>query len=262
MKIHAHFQQKNGGDPTPEWQEIRTGCVTASEFDQFCKADGTLRTGEMPKTYLAQKLFEKWTGRQKVPFFTQAVNNGIIVEEKAAAFASLEYGLDIQHVGFVSSDDDKWGCSPDGLIGFYDQVFSKTAATHYPNDNEGERHSGIEIKCPELSTHIKYLLDGKLPADYVAQVQGSMLVTGCSRWHFLSYPLACYLDGFPPLHLVVERDEEFCENLSDSLAKFLAQLETAWNRLVEINGAPPPPRQKFMRYAEPPPHPETDDLTP
>ena len=249
MKVHAHFQQKNGGDPTPEWQEIRTGCVTASEFDQFAKADGTLRTGEMPKTYLAQKLFEKWTGRQKVPFFTQAVNNGIIVEEKAAAFAALEYGLDIKHVGFVSSDDDKFGCSPDGLIGWGE--LRKDAPTEKGILLTSDR-TGLEIKCPELSTHIKYLLDGKLPSDYVAQVQGSMLVTGCATWHFLSYPLACYLDGFPPLHLVVERDGGFCNNLSGSLEKFLAQYDAAFARLIEINGAPPPPRQKFMRYAETP----------
>ena len=253
MKVHSHFSQKNGGDPTPEWQEIRTGCVTASEFGDFVKADGTLRTGEMPKTYLAQKLFERWTGRQKTPFFTQAVNNGIIVEDKARAFANLEYGLEIREVGFVSSDDDKWGCSPDGLIGWPEFLKDKYTLVGELFGSE----TGIEIKCPELSTHIKYLLAGELPSEYVCQVQGSMLVTGCPRWHFLSYPLACYLDGFPPLHLVVERDSEFCENLAESLAKFLAQYDDAFDRLVEINGAPPPPRQKFIRYQYEPT--QTDD---
>ena len=82
MKVHAHFQQKTGGDPTAEWQKIRTGCLTASEFGEFVDLSGKHRTGEKPKTYMAEKLFERWTGRQKPnEFFSMAVNNGIIVED-------------------------------------------------------------------------------------------------------------------------------------------------------------------------------------
>ena len=119
MIVHAHFQQKNGGDPTEQWVKARTGCVTASEFGDFVDLSGKLRTGEMPKTFMAEKIFERWTGRKKpTNFFTVDVNNGVLVEEKAAAFAALEYGLEIQHVGFVSNDAGTVGASPDGLIGW------------------------------------------------------------------------------------------------------------------------------------------------
>lgn len=237
MKVHAHFLQKNGGDPTEEWNKIRLGKLTASEFDRFVKADGTLRTGEMPETYLCEKLFQRWTGRDKPgKWLSMDVNNGIIVEEKAALFAEMKYGLEIQHVGFASDDDERYGCSPDGLIGW--SGLKTDGPTDYPNGAQGSA-TGIEIKCPALDTHIKYLLGGKLPADYFAQVQGSMFVTGCSSWHFLSYPLACYLDGFPPFHLIVERDDKFCSNLADSLDSFLERYDAAYKTLCEKNGGPP-----------------------
>ena len=241
MKVFANFQQKNGGDPTQQWIEARTGCLTASDFKEFVDLSGELRKGEMPKTYLAEKLFEKWTGRQKpVDFFNVAVNNGVIVEEKAAAFAALEYGLDIQHVGFVSNDAETVGASPDGLIGF--QGLEANEPTIFAD--ELCDLSGIEIKCPNLCTHIKWLLGGKLPNDHLCQVQGSMFVSGCKTWHFLSYPLACYLDGFPPLHMVVERDEKWQANFAESLASFEMMLDEGMSKLVEANGGPPNPRNR------------------
>jgi len=121
MKVHAHFQQKTGGDATQEWLEIRAGKITSSEFYRIVDSEGNLRKGQMPKTYLAEKLAERWTGRASGGFISMAVNNGVIVEEKASAFASLEYGLDIKHVGFVESEKEEdangAGCSPDGLVG-------------------------------------------------------------------------------------------------------------------------------------------------
>lgn len=239
MKVFANFIQKNGGDPTQEWLDMRRGKITASEFHRFVKLDGKLRTGEMPETYLCEKLFERWTGRDKPGgWLSMDVNNGVVVEEKAALFAEMEYGLKIQQAGFVSDDDERFGASPDGLIGWPD--LSNTEPTQYPNDvGKYPFITGIEIKAPALATHIKYLLNDSLPDDYLCQVQGSMFVTGCQTWHFLSYPLACYLDGFPPLHLVVERDEKFCENLAKSLDEFIDRYDKAFEKLCEKNGGPP-----------------------
>ena len=262
MKVHGHYQQKNGGDATEAWIEARTGKITASEFERIVDDDGCLRKGEMPKTYLAEKLAERWTGHGSGGFISQAVNNGIIIEEKAVAFAQLYYGLKIKTVGFVELDDKPVGCSPDGLVG-WGVDFAIDRPTVLPQGcafNFDAGGSGIEIKCPELKTHIGYILAGKLPADYKAQVQGSMFVTGCSTWHFLSYPLACHIDNFPAFHLIIERDDDYQSNLSGALNKFCATYEKAWQKLVEMNGGPPPPRQRMIfstdKYRE---EPETSD---
>jgi hypothetical protein len=240
MKVHAHFLQKNGGDPTEAWKQIRLGKITASDFKEFVCEDGTLRKGERPKSYLYEKLYERWTGRPKPkkPFFNMAMNNGILVEEKALLFAEMEYGLRLQPVGFVSDDDERFGCSPDGLIGW--DGLSETEPTNNPILSA--IGSGIESKSPALDTHMGWILEGGLPSEHVAQVHGCMAITGSKTWHFLSYPLACFLDGFPPLHLVIERDEKFCANLAESLDDFIARYDAAFAILCDLNGGAPKPR--------------------
>jgi hypothetical protein len=240
MIVHGEFQQKNGGDPTDAWNQIRLGKITASGFKEFVCDDGTLRKGERPKSYLYEKLYERWTGRPKPkkPFFNLAMNNGIIVESKAALFAEMEYGISIQQVGFVSDDSERYGCSPDGLIGWVG--LKEHEPTEYLTGLKASL-SGIEIKCGNLDTHMGWIIEEWLPSEHISQVQGSMAITGCQTWHFLSYPLACYLDGFPPLHLIVERDEKFCTNLSESLDAFIKRYDAAFDVLCEKNGGLPKP---------------------
>jgi len=83
---------------------------------------------------------------------------------------------------------------------------------------------GLEIKCPKLSTHLKYLDDGILPTQYIPQVQGSLYVTGYDTWDFLSY-----YPGQDPLLLTIERDEKYIENLRTAIHGFNEKL----NKIVE-----------------------------
>lgn len=46
---------------------------------------------------------------------------------------------------------------------------------------------GLEIKCPKMKTHIKYLLEGGVPTEYIIQVQSALWVTGYETWDFVSY---------------------------------------------------------------------------
>ena len=256
MIIHGEFQQKNGGDATQEWNQIRLGKITASECKRFVQLDGKLRKGDMPRTYLCEKLFERWTGRSKPGgFLSIAVNNGIIVEDKSRAFASLEYGLEIKTVGFVSNNSETCGLSPDGLIGFRD--ISDSVPTNFSNTPDGA--SGFESKSPELATHIDWLLSGELPQEHLCQVQASMFFTDCQSWHFLSYPLACYLDGFPPFHLVVERDGEWQRNFAESVEVFKARYDAEFSKLCDLNGGPPPEFKMPATKPEQPQH-EFDNL--
>src|SRR5208282_4714782 len=102
------------------------------------------------------------------------------------------------------------GASPDGLIG--DDL-------------------GIEIKCPNASTHVKYLLAGKVPDDYIVQVHFSMFVTGFPRWIFMSYRRA-----MPPLILTVERDERIQGQIEEAVESFKSRMDTGWKTLVALNG--------------------------
>ena len=225
MKIH------NVAQGSQEWLDLRAGIPTASEFDCLVSPTGEVRKGGMPKTYVAKKLAEWWQGGPLLEYNTFDMEQGQILEESAKPNFTVETDLEIKNVGFITTDDGRVGCSPDGLIG----------------DN-----SGVEIKCPKIETHVRYLLNGGLPKEYIHQVQGSMWVTGCQTWRFYSFRRR-----LPSLNLVIERDDAFQKAISEALEAFLASFDAGMNRLIEINGGPP----KRPAIAIPQPSPN-DDLIP
>ena len=81
---------------------------------------------------------------------------------------------------------------------------------------------GLEIKCPEPHTHIKYLREGILPKDYIQQVQGSMLVTGLKQWDFLSYH-----PTIKPFLITVDADLEYQEKMNAYIADFVEEMQEA-----------------------------------
>jgi hypothetical protein len=184
-----------------EWHEARRGPIaTASRFGGIC----TPKTGKMgaaARTYAIELLVAElvpphyWT---KPDFQSQAMMNGTNTEREARKYFSFDTGLEVDEVGFIKTDCGRFGCSPDGLIG-------------------GD--SGLELKCPLHTTQVRYLLDGKLPSEYAAQVHGSMLVTKRSSWWFMSYA-----PGLPPLILEVKPDS-YTEALSEALEEFWAMLQ-------------------------------------
>lgn len=200
MKIH---DVKQGSS---EWKALRLGVPTASEFDALVTPEFKPRTGQTPETYLYQKLCEKLLGFAP-DFSAFAVEQGMVLESEAKPFYELTYGVPIRNVGFCTTDDGRIGCSPDGLLG-----------------DDG----GLEIKCPQAHTHLRYLMEGGLPKDYAAQVHGSMFVTGRPWWMFMSYSRQ-----FPPLVVRVERDERIQEALRQTLAAFLVRFD---EKFEQING--------------------------
>lgn len=196
-----------------EWLTARAGIPTASEWDALVSPKFEIRTGEMPKTYLARKVAEAWIGGPLPGWNSIDMDLGKILEDEAKPFYTLTYGHEIQNVGFITSDDGQIGCSPDGLIG---------------------EDGGIEIKCPEAHTHVRYLLSGELPKEYAAQVHGSMYVTGRAWWRFMSYRRR-----FPPFMLQINRDEEIMGIMGEALDEFLSKFQAAMKYLEELNGGPP-----------------------
>lgn len=197
-----------------EWAQARAGIPTASEFDNLISPTWKIRTGEMPKSYLAAKLAEAWLGGPLIGFNVFDVEQGRILEEEARPWLELELNEEIAHPGLCLTDDGRVGCSPDGLL-----------VMHFV---------GVEIKCPQPTAHVKYLLKGEVPPEYLAQIHGGMYVTGFKQWKFLSYSR-----GFPKLLLTVERDEEIQAQIGQALFNFLEDFSKGFERLCDINGGPP-----------------------
>lgn len=194
-----------------EWFKLRAGCATASDFDQLVTPEFEIRKGEMPKTYLAGKLAEAWIGTP-LPRFVSSweQEQGQILEDFAVPWYELKYGCDIRRVGFISSDDHRIGCSPDGLLG---------------------DDCGIEIKCLQMPHHTKVLLNGGLPKEFAVQVQTSLFVTGFKLWKFVAYSRQ-----LPCMVLDVAPNPEHQKQVGAALKLFLQAMDDGYAKLVAMNG--------------------------
>lgn len=208
-----------------EWLHARLGLPTASEFDELITGEWKARTGKGVETYFYRKLAERVLGFPLMDASAWAMEQGAILEGEAIPFFEGVYDTPIHRVGFITSDDGKVGCSPDGLIG---------------------KDSGIEIKCPQPQTHLRYLLEGIVPKEYEAQVHGSMFVTGRPEWKFMSYSRQ-----FPPLILTVKRDEEIQAVLKKCTDSFNARMDVAFGKIKAMKDAENARRQKDYDAKEP-----------
>lgn len=191
-----------------EWYESRRGVPSASNFDKIVTTKGIPSASRIK--YLYKLAGELVSGSCEDNFQSAAMARGNELEEEARRLYQIVTDEEIKQVGFCLSDDYRYGCSPDGLVG-----------------SKGM----IEIKCPLISTHVEYLLKGQLPTTYFQQVQGQLLVTGREWCDFVSY--------FPrlrPLQVRVCRDEEFLTKLQAELINFCDELETVTKQIGGISG--------------------------
>lgn len=202
MKIHDIPQGE------AEWFTLRIGKVTASEAHNLLTPKFKIKTGDGPTTYLYTKVAEGFRKRPLGGFTSSwATEQGQEMEDEARRWVCFEFEHKVRDVGFIEHDDGRCGCSPDALL-----------------DDDG----GLELKAPQPTNHVRYLLDGELPEDYTAQVHFSMYVTGRPWWKFVSYHR-----GFPPFVLTVQRDEKICATIAEALAAFYKRYDEAMARLRE-----------------------------
>lgn len=183
------------------WFKARAGIPTASSFDKIITSTGKAST--QGKAYMSKLIAEHFMGDKISMESNEWMLRGVELEPEAREYYEFQTDSIVQEVGLIYKDEDKFvSCSPDGIIG----------------------KKGLEIKCPAPHTHVDYLMADKLPSKYVAQVQGSMWVTGLKEWDFLSYH-----PDLPPLLLTVKADLVFHATLDELMIKFLAKLAEGKN---------------------------------
>lgn len=188
-----------------DWFKLRMGKVTASEMSNLLTPNFEHKKGESVRTYLYEKIAEGWRDAPLIHTGSWATEQGQMREEEAIPFLAIEKDWHIKNGGFIESDDGLCGCSPDGLVG--DDL-------------------GVEVKCPEPTNMVRWLIDGVLPKEYAVQVHTSMYVTGFDRWIFLAYNR-----GFPALIVEVKRDRTFCEKIKEAVDRFHANYALGWDKL-------------------------------
>jgi len=182
-----------------EWFEARAGLPTASEF-KTVQASGKGGGESITRAkYLRTLAGEILTGEPAPSGYTNDhMARGHEQEDDARRLFSLITDFEPIRVGFVR--EGRAGCSPDSLIG---------------------ENAGLEIKCAIPAVQIERLQLGRLPPEHVAQVQGSLWVTGRQHWHFVSY-----CPRLPPLIVKVERDEMYIAQLAKAVEAFNEELDS------------------------------------
>ena len=189
---------------TAEWLNARAGKVTASKIgDVMAK----IKTGESAarKDYRAQIVAEILTGKpQGSTFANEEMRWGTEQEPLARAAYETAKGVMVDQVGFVVHPTiDRAGCSPDGLV---DEI------------------GLLEVKCPKTTTHLTYLLDGRVPSQYQPQMLWQMACTETEWCDFVSFDPRLPDD----LQLFVvrfKRDQERIDAMVDEVKTFLREVD-------------------------------------
>lgn len=188
-----------------EWYRLKAGVPSASNFDKIVQVSG--KPSKQREKYMYQLAGERITGIREEGYQNQAMIRGIEMEQEATTLYELIRGTISEKVGVVypgpGKGEKSFLASPDRLI----------------RGNSGEVEGLLEIKCPQIHTHVAYLLNGKLEVEYFQQVQGQMLVTGLGWCDLMSY-----YPGLKPLIVRVNRDQGFISALAFELKLFCAEL--------------------------------------
>lgn len=180
---------------SPEWWKARRGKPTASNAKRIV-TPAKWEFASAAQSYADELVAEEhdpYYGLDLERYATREMRAGTLAETKHREWYQLATDQEVQEVGFCLSDCERFGCSPDGLVG-----------------EEG----GLEIKRPQPHTQVRYLRDGDMPSEYLAQVHMSLFVTDRPWWDFLSL-----CPGLPPLLVRVEPGEK-TELLGECLERF------------------------------------------
>lgn len=219
-----------------QWAEIRCGIGTASRAaDVMAKGKGKAESAKR-RDYRAEIIFEITTGEPYPQYVSREMQWGIDQEPFARAAYGEQFDVDVDVAGFVPHPTiARFGCSPDGFVG-----------------DDGM----LQIKCPTSTTHIAWMLAGKIPDDHAWQMLAELACNPERQWiDFVSYDPRLR----PEHQLFVRRmlrqgNEKLIAAVEESFAKLAAEVDA---QLAQMPAALPPAPEPRQLAAAPEAEPET-----
>lgn len=195
-----------------QWHKDRLGKVTGTRAFTVVDID---KAGKPKAAYhkLMKELALEFVNGEALPSFqSPAMADGVLREPIARVRFSLHQDVDVRQVGFQDHPHvPRSGASLDGII-------------------DAEKAS-IEIKCPQLGTHLTYCASKVIPPKYMVQMQ----------WGLACYPelTHCYFVSFHPeaqanlnLHIQrVDRNDAMIARMEDAVENFVQQMLEMETRL-------------------------------
>jgi len=212
------------------WFKLRLGVPTASNFRRI------LTPKQAKLSASADEYINELVGEQLslIPpegaenYTNRAMRWGQQTEEEARRFYCMENSCDVQNGGFCTSNDGRFGSSPDFLVGIEpaEEMLFEPGKGHYALCSV---QGAGELKCPQPATQVEYLLADALPDIYRWQVHGHLIVTGAAYCDFLSYT-----PGLAPLVVRVEPGSDTLL-LRQALDQFWDKYQLTLRRVREMN---------------------------
>jgi hypothetical protein len=182
---------------SPEWYAARLGVPTASMFKTVMAVGPKGGKSATRVDYLNKLAGEILTGEPMANYVSPDMERGKVMEDEARDLYAFQNGVEPQRVGFIRNGNK--GASPDSLLG-----------------DKG----GLEIKSAAAHIQIERLLDGGLPSEHKAQVQGSLWVAEREWWDFCSY-----CPKLPLFVVRVYRDEAYIAKIAHEVDLFNIELQ-------------------------------------
>jgi len=184
---------------TDAWRDSRRGVITGSMFKVARDKTAKGLPSAKALTYAMDTARERCGGKAQDVYVNAAMRFGTEQEPLARAAYIAATGLQAEQVGFITTDDGKFGLSPDSLVG--------------PN-------GGLEIKTIVSSnTLFTAVVDGDV-SEYIDQVNGYMWLLGLD-WVDLVLWVPDLADAGMALNIRrVHRDEDAIEKLEADLIAF------------------------------------------
>lgn len=197
-----------GEQKTDDWQKLREGKLTGSNAKKV-KGAGS--------AYLYEMLAIMTTDRKKKDVKTEAMERGVELEPAAREAYAAKTGEKVEQVAFI--EKGRVGISPDGVM------FRKAG--------KGIRKL-LEVKCPEVEHHIRYIVENKVPSEHIDQIiHGFHVVDDCDEIDFVSY---CPAFPLKPLHIINVKRMQLAVDISAAdvaYGKFLKRLDENYSIIIK-----------------------------
>jgi hypothetical protein len=169
---------------------------------------------EAAKNYAFRLAIERISGEPlDEGFQTWQMKRGNDLEPAARRAHEIAAGVIVQRAGFVTTDDDLFGASADGLIGV---------------------DGGSEYKCLVSPEGLRDVLLNDDIGEFIDQVQGCMWITGRKWWHFALYCPALEPVGKELFWRHVARDDNYIEAMEVDLMAFARLVDDYKDRLQQV----------------------------
>lgn len=202
-----------------EWLQERCGSVTASRVKDVVAKLKNGKESAARASYRLELLTEILTGRAAEHFVSMAMDFGIQNEPLARATYELSKGVEVERIGYVRHRHiPRSGASPDGLVG-----------------DDGL----VEIKCPNTTTHLEYLLSEVVPEEYIPQMAWQLACTERKWCDFVSYD-SRLPEEFGLFVVRYERNDTLIGEMEREVEKFIAELNAMASKLLKLRGEPKP----------------------